>query len=177
MGKIYQKMYLKNKNRSKSVLGGFTLIELLVVVLIIGILAAVALPQYQVAVAKSRYTQLIAAGRALYQAQERYKMANGEYSHSLDGLDIRLPGEDRGSYSAGEGFMCEIGITSSNNIVSQLSCSMRNRGYGYTLFLPSGRSACVAYDGSKTGEKLCRSLTGQDGSSSCAGACLIFYFD
>ena len=71
---------------------GFTLIELLVVVLIIGILSAVALPQYQKAVAKSRFTQLQTAGKTLKDAMELYYMANGNYPQLWNQLDIEYPG-------------------------------------------------------------------------------------
>ena len=70
---------------------GFTLIELLVVVLIIGILSAVAVPQYEKAVEKSRATQAFTLLKSLYAAQASYYMANGRYATSFDDLDVEMP--------------------------------------------------------------------------------------
>lgn len=70
---------------------GFTLIELLVVVLIIGILSAIALPQYQKSVDKARYTQAQILLENILKAEDAYKSENGQYTTRFDELDITIP--------------------------------------------------------------------------------------
>ncbi|MDR1684717.1 MAG: prepilin-type N-terminal cleavage/methylation domain-containing protein [Elusimicrobiota bacterium] len=68
--------------------GGFTLIEILVVALIIGVLAAVALPKYQRFILRTKISNLAAFMRSMGAAQERYKMMNGAYTIRLAALDV-----------------------------------------------------------------------------------------
>lgn len=58
---------------------GFTLIELLVVVLIIGILSAIALPQYQKAVEKARVAEVLQNAKALREAMDVYLLEQGGF--------------------------------------------------------------------------------------------------
>lgn len=87
---------LSNKNDS-----GFTLLEILVVVLIIGVLAAIAVPQYQKVVKKIKYERILPLMNSIITAQRAYYLSNGSYATSFDVLDMAIPRSGKESSKCG----------------------------------------------------------------------------
>lgn len=140
---------------------GFTLIELLVVVLIIGILAAIALPQYFKAVEKSRASEASTVLGAINHAQSIYNMSHpGQYAVQFADLDVDLQG---GATTAAGTFKTKwFSYTlNSGNAVATRGAGTQSvtGGYILTLTYPSSR-ACS--NGSGSNMDLCGSLNFQD---------------
>ena len=149
----------------------FTLIELLVVVLIIGILAAIAFPQYQVAVEKARVAQILPMMRHIYDALAVYKLQHGyyydkDYGTSWDDLGIEPPAgfgvTNSNLESWNDNWYCFPNEESSGYVY----CSSEKYGYDIWMFQPdepnypevAGKRACVVDQSGTLGERLCKSL-------------------
>ena len=129
---------------------GFTLIELLVVVLIIGILAAVALPQYQKAVTKSRAAQYWPVLKSLYEAKKICELAKGEPCTNIAELDVDAP--------AGTTYYLGSSFTGQGEYFDVSTGHITFPGYSYevTLGMHNGHRVCIGSGSDPEG--FCRTI-------------------
>ena len=131
---------------------GFTLIELLVAVLNIGILAAIALPQYELAVKKSKATRHIISANAMIREVQAYYLANGTWPASLNDAGIDKPTS------------CDAWIEGSTYFIV---CSRH-----YRVALKEGKIGsryCYADKNDTFENKLCKTLTGASSPTNATG--------
>lgn len=140
---------------------GFTLIELLVVVLIIGVLAAVALPQYTTAIEKSRATEALTLSGSLRYAAERYLLQKELWPENKDlkKLDIELPANDSCTTKFGGKNFC-LSVTTGTGTDSYTITATRSSGPKYSIVTATD-------DGGKSWKRTCTYDAGNESAKFC----------
>jgi len=88
---------------------GFTLIELMIVIAIVGILAAIAIPNFLVYQAKSKQSEAKMLLKAMHTSEVAYFSENGYFTNDAVALDWRPKTDCRYRYTVGLGFMGNTG--------------------------------------------------------------------
>ena len=168
---------------SKKMCKGFTLLEMLVVVLIIGILAAIAIPQYQMSVGRTKFTTLKSFTKTIVESLQRYYMVNNAYPSGYAELDITFddmtPGfsdSEEFEFSVSGGISCTVWF-GNNNLIN---CNRKIFGttMSYYVWRDTNKPYICRTKSANTSDmanRLCQKETGRKTGDCNSYACAYSY--
>lgn len=144
---------------------GFTLLELLVVVLIIGILASIALPQYRTSVYKARMSVGVSFAASLYEAQHLYYLDHGIFATDIDELAVEPPKDEsceKWEEPGASGYECKDWQIDIENSTRSINFSFPRPGpqIGYMYVFKDIPNSKIADGKYKAGSKYCYAKAG-----------------
>ena len=109
----FKAKYLQHLVRKHKGNEGFTLIELLVVIIIVGVLAAIALPSFLNQIGKARGSEAKSSLGTINRSQQAYRLENNTFSNNITNLDSKISGKFYGYSIPGGGTATASAITTS----------------------------------------------------------------
>jgi type IV pilus assembly protein PilA len=115
----FKAKFLQNLVSKKKGSEGFTLIELLVVIIIVGVLAAIALPSFLNQIGKARGSEAKSNIGTINRSQQAFRLEKGAFAGNLPSLDAKI---------SGKFYSYVIGPTTGNATDSSVSASLAAGG-------------------------------------------------
>ncbi len=175
---------MKNKQNKKINTKGFTLLELLVVVLIIGILAAIAIPQYKMSVGRTQFTMVKNFTKNIVESLQRYYLVNNVYPSRYTQLDISFDGikgtysdSQQFSFSVAGGISCSVWFSQTGLFVA-CSREIFGKTISYYVYRDTNKPhicRVIGIDPSNMANRLCQIETGRKKGTCENGGCYYVY--
>ena len=161
----------------------FTLMELTAVVLILGILAAIGLPQYERAMEKSRAAEAFTMLGNIVTAEEMYVLQTGEFTDDFSNLMLQMPLQPKnkdasGSYSSGTGKAFDYDLSDCQYNTCTISAHrLQGANYAYEIRLSDmdmtgNKGVRTCHSSDEKGIQICLLLCGVD-EMPAGGSCSI----
>jgi type IV pilus assembly protein PilA len=149
MNANFKAKFLQNFVSKKKGNEGFTLIELLVVIIIVGVLAAIALPSFLNQIGKARGSEAKSSLGTINRSQQAYRLENNTFASNLTSLDARITGKfytytvNAGSATTGSAVTTPTGVATGIKVSSSF-VNQNNDTFTQIICESQDTSAAVA---------------------------------
>jgi prepilin-type N-terminal cleavage/methylation domain-containing protein len=153
----FKAKFIQNLISKKKGNEGFTLIELLVVIIIVGVLAAIALPSFLNQIGKARGSEAKSNLGTINRSQQAYRLEQNTFANALTNLDAKVTGKFY-TYTVAGGANTATAVTTpvaGNGDLKVSSAYVRQNGDTFIQLICESNNTSAAVAAAPTSETTC----------------------